>query len=360
LATFVSFMEKSHPILYGITSADELLNVVYPAGISKDRIFFLHDSGVPEADFSAWRGNWGVDKTLRLPGGESAKSLQSVSETWEFLMNAGADRHSVLIHVGGGAVCDAGGFAASCFKRGIDFIHVPTTLLAMVDASVGGKTGINFRGVKNVIGTFQMPKAVVIQPGFLVSLPERELLSGYAEMIKHGLISDSEHLDEVKYAFSTGKAPGMDLIRKSIEIKRKVVEADPKEEGVRATLNFGHTVGHALESLADGKLLHGEAVAAGMWVELKISEQLAGFPQEFTRHFALWAAPLWKRVEWSRFSGGEMLQKMLHDKKNRDGKMGMVLLKNPGCAVWNQTVDSDLFLRVWNELLQEADARTNH
>lgn len=353
-------MVNTHPILYGINSADELLSLLYPAGISKERVFFLQDAGVPEEDFLAWRGSWGENKTLRQPGGESAKSLQSIKEIWEFLMNSGADRHSVLILLGGGAVCDAGGFAASCFKRGIDFIHVPTTLLAMVDASVGGKTGINFAGVKNVIGTFQMPRAVVIQPRFLESLPVRELLSGYAEMIKHGLISDTDHLNDVKNAFSTGKAPGMELIRRSVEIKRKVVEADPKEEGFRAILNFGHTVGHALESLSDGKLLHGEAVAVGMWAELKISEKLVGFPGEFTRHFALWTAPLRERAELFRFSGEAMLQKMLHDKKNRDGKIGMVLMKSPGNASWDGTVEPEIFLGVWKELLQEADSGNDY
>jgi 3-dehydroquinate synthase len=223
-----------------------------------------------------------------------------------------------------------------------------------VDASVGGKTGINFGEVKNSIGTFAMPKAVVIRQEFLKSLPARELLSGYAEMIKHGLIANSDHLEQVKKAFQHKTIPSAELIRDSIEIKRKIVESDPLEKGARALLNFGHTVGHAIESASEGNLLHGEAVAAGLWVEMKISEQAAGLDSQVTDGFASWAFPLWERVNWREIDPVRLFEKMKHDKKNRDGEIGMTLLKKPGHAIWGNTVPKDLIEKVWGRITEDA------
>jgi 3-dehydroquinate synthase len=348
-------MEATHPIFYGITSAEELLNLVFTGSSAPKSVFFLHDDGVPETNFWNWAGDAAEEgQVMKISGGESAKTIEVIQSIWQFLLNRNADRHSLLIHVGGGALCDAGGFAASCFMRGIDFVHVPTTLLSMVDASVGGKTGINFGEVKNSIGTFAMPKAVVIRQEFLKSLPARELLSGYAEMIKHGLIANSDHLEQVKKAFQHKTIPSAELIRDSIEIKRKIVESDPLEKGARALLNFGHTVGHAIESASEGNLLHGEAVAAGLWVEMKISEQAAGLDSQVTDGFASWAFPLWERVNWREIDPVRLFEKMKHDKKNRDGEIGMTLLKKPGHAIWGNTVPKDLIEKVWGRITEDA------
>jgi 3-dehydroquinate synthase len=348
-------MEVTHPIYYGTKSADELLNMLFPGGSAPKSVFFLHDAGVPEADFRKWAGHAAKDgQVMKISGGESAKTVEVIQSVWQFLLDRNADRHSLLIHLGGGALCDAGGFAASCFKRGIDFVHVPTTLLSMVDASVGGKTGINFGEIKNSIGTFAMPKAVVIRPEFLNSLPSRELLSGYAEMIKHGLIADPDHLEQVEKEFKNKAIPSAELIRNSIEIKRKIVESDPLEKGARALLNFGHTVGHAIESISEGKFLHGEAVASGLWVEMKISERAAGLAPQVTDHFASWAFPLWERVNWMEINPVRLFGKMNHDKKNRDGQIGMTLLSKPGHAIWGNTIEKEWIKKAWMQILEET------
>ena len=216
------------------------------------------------------------------PGGESGKSLEQVVRIWEFLSEKGARRNAVLVNIGGGLVTDIGGFAASCFKRGIHCINIPTTLLAQVDASVGGKTGVNFRGLKNEIGTFALPEKVIIDTVFLKTLPFRQLLSGYAEMLKHALLAGEETLSallkiDLRKTTAQQLAP---LVKESVGIKAVVVENDPEERGIRRALNFGHTVGHALESVAitaGEEWYHGDAVAYGMLAELFISAQKWGF-----------------------------------------------------------------------------------
>lgn len=348
-------MEVTHPILYEVASAAELLKMLFSEGTLPKSVLFLHDAGVPEADFNHWAGYVADSgQVMQISGGESVKTLEVIQTIWQFLLHNHADRDALLINIGGGAVCDAGGFAASCFKRGIHFVHVPTTLLSMVDASIGGKTGINFGGIKNSIGSFAMPKAVVICAEFLHTLSQRELLSGYAEMIKHGLIADSDHLHHLSKSFQNRAIPSSELIRDSIEIKRKIVESDPLEKGPRALLNFGHTVGHAIESASQGKLLHGEAVAAGMWVEMTISEICTGLNTEVAATFASWAFPLWQRVDWTGMDAEVLFEKMKQDKKNRNGQIGITLLESPGRAIWGKTMDKETFLQAWTSILKKV------
>lgn len=208
-------------------------------------------------------------EVIELEPGEESKDINVISHVWQTLTEFGANKKSLIINLGGGVVSDAGGFAASTFKRGIDFINVPTTLLSIVDASVGGKTGINFSGIKNLIGTITQPKRVFIETRFLETLPEKHLTNGFAEIIKAALIQDKKFF----YSFNSAHIKNfadVDMISRSISIKSKIVNKDPNEKGVRKILNFGHTIGHAVESLFFEKaesLLHGEAIAIGMAVE---------------------------------------------------------------------------------------------
>ncbi|HDR51850.1 MAG TPA: 3-dehydroquinate synthase, partial [Mariniphaga anaerophila] len=191
-------------------------------------------------------------KKIILPPGENNKKLESVTKIWEFLSKNGADRKSLLINIGGGMLTDLAGFAASTFKRGIDFLNIPTTLLSQVDASVGGKTGINFNGLKNEIGTFKKPVAVIIDTEFLKTIDHLNFLSGFAEMIKHGLIKNTDHLDELK-SFdleNINYKSLLQIIQNSVNVKEYFVINDPTEKNIRKGLNFGHTAGHAFESLA--------------------------------------------------------------------------------------------------------------
>ncbi|MBI2720992.1 MAG: 3-dehydroquinate synthase [Bacteroidetes bacterium] len=212
-------------------------------------------------------------EVIELEPGEESKDIHVISHVWQTLTEFGANKKSLIINLGGGVVSDAGGFVASTFKRGIDFINVPTTLLSMVDASVGGKTGINFAGIKNLIGTITQPKGVFIDTRFLETLPARHIVNGSAEIIKAALIRDRKFFDNINSARIKNFAEE-DVISKSISIKSKVVKIDPDEKGFRKILNFGHTIGHAVESLFFEKpepLLHGEAIAIGMAVESYIS-----------------------------------------------------------------------------------------
>ena len=220
------------------------------------------------------------------------KNLETLAYVWKELGDKGASRHSLLINLGGGMVTDLGGFAASTFKRGIKYINIPTTLLAMVDASVGGKTGINFNGLKNEIGVFSPAESVLIDANFLKSLDIRNLLSGYAEMLKHGLISTHDHwIELLKFDFNNIDYKVLQtLVGKSVQIKQDIVEQDPFVRGIRNALNLGHTVGHAFESLAletQHPILHGYAVAWGIVCELYFSHIKTGFPKDKLRQTIL-------------------------------------------------------------------------
>src|SRR3989339_550884 len=216
---------------------------------------------------------------ITIPAGENEKNIETVKNIWKKMFNFGLDRQSLLINLGGGVICDVGGFAASTFMRGIEFINIPTTLLAQVDASVGGKTGVNFNEIKNAIGVFKNPVAVIIDVATLKTLPKRELIAAFGEIIKHGVISGREYFN-----FITSKKPGeftedelIKIIKQSIKIKSDIVKKDPEENGLRKVLNFVHTIGHAIESLSwktDKPLLHGEAIAIGMIAESKLAQSM--------------------------------------------------------------------------------------
>ncbi len=269
------------------------------------------------------------------------KTLETLSAVWTLLGKNGGTRHSLLINLGGGMVTDLGGFAASTFKRGIKYINIPTTLLSMVDASVGGKTGINFNGLKNEIGVFNSPSTVIIDTAFLKTLDDKNIRSGYAEMLKHGLISNREHLNEL-LAFDLFE-PDLrklgEMVGRSVEVKEGIVEADPFEQGIRKALNLGHTVGHAFESFALKKdaVLHGYAVAWGMVCELYLSCMKCGFPTDVMRECVCFIKENYGRFEFSCDDYPTLLEFMNHDKKNTSGVINFTLLKDVGDIAINQT-----------------------
>ena len=259
----------------------------------------------------------------------------------------GGDRKSVLINIGGGVVTDLGGFVAATFKRGIDFINIPTTLLAMVDASVGGKTGVDLGNLKNQVGVIEQPKMVLIFPEFLNTLEERQLKSGFAEMLKHGLIMDDVYWNHL--CADSGDAYQQAEIKTSIKIKGAIVVQDPTEKNIRKKLNFGHTLGHAIESYflkstERETLLHGEAIAIGMVLEAYLSHKLTGLSKieldEIKRNFAKQYAP----VKFSKLEIDTILELLKHDKKNAHGNINFVLLNSIGNAVIDVKVSSE-FLR---------------
>lgn len=323
--------------------------------VGPDRLFVLTDTTTLALCWPV------VDKMACLAGAQmitigasdEAKTLDSVSHVWSQLQSGGATRHSLLVNLGGGMVTDLGGFAASTFKRGIRFVNVPTTLLAMVDASVGGKTGFNFGGLKNEVGVFRNASAVIVDTTFLRTLDRANILSGYAEMLKHALIS----------APSTqgGATAGMlaELLRfnveqpdlgvlgrmvaESVAVKQRVVLEDPTEQGLRKALNLGHTVGHAFEALALTRqpVLHGYAVAWGLVCELFLSAVRCGFPTERLRQVARFVFSHYGRMAITCDDYPTLLQLMTHDKKNTAGRINFTLLADVGDLRLDQTASKE-------------------
>ncbi len=295
-------------------------------------IFILVDSNTEKhclPRFLEWFPEATSVKPIRIPAGEEHKHLQSCELVWRALSEQGADRNSLLINLGGGVVCDLGGFVAATFKRGIAFINIPTTLLAMVDASVGGKTGVDFDGLKNQIGVIQDPELVTVWPEFLQTLPKREVFSGFAEMLKHGLIQDADYWKQLKQADPAGNFA--EYITTSVAIKAAVVKEDPKEKGLRKILNYGHTLGHAVESyfLASHDLptlLHGEAIAIGMIMEAYLSRQLCDLPQSSLEDITRTIHRFFPKVDIPEASWAAIIRLLEFDKKNSHGKIQFVLL----------------------------------
>lgn len=300
-----------------------------------DSIFFLVDTNTRGFCLSIIdRKMIAEQNIIEIESGEEHKTLESVARIWSVLSSRGARRNAVLVNVGGGLVTDVGGFAASCFKRGIKCVNIPTTLLAQVDASVGGKTGINFNGLKNEIGTFSIPGSVIIDSCFLKTLSDRQILSGFAEMLKHALLKGGEHFKEIMEI-----TPGqmrqddfVDLIRESVNVKAEIVENDPKESGVRKALNLGHTVGHAIESCAiarGAELYHGDAVAYGIIAELFLSVNKMGFDPALYSRIRRFITGMYPPYRLSA-DADELYTLMLHDKKNEREGVNFTLLRQPG------------------------------
>lgn len=276
-------------------------------------------------------------RTIEVRSGEHSKDLEVCRALWEHLSGLGADRTALLICLGGGVVTDLGGFVAGAYMRGIRTIHVPTTLMGMVDAAIGGKTAIDLAGIKNLVGLFAPPLATYVHTGFLRSLGKRELLNGVAEMIKHGLVRDAAHWNDVRRAPLHDLGALAPLIVRSAAIKSAVVCEDPRESGPRKLLNYGHSIGHALEAFAlegaGGGLLHGEAVAVGMVCEGWLSWRLGLLAREKMDAAQEHLVGLFPRFALQATDHHRVIELMRSDKKNRDGGFRFTLLTDIGTAV---------------------------
>lgn len=332
---------------------------------SYESIFVLTDITTKE---NCWPAISGFDclkhaHLITIGPTDTNKNINSLTHVWQALDDKGATRHSCLINLGGGMVTDLGGFAAATFKRGIDFINIPTTLLAMVDAAVGGKTGINFNGLKNEIGAFSEATYVIIQTTFLQTLDKHNILSGYAEMLKHGLISDEQHWAELlrfePINAGSSESPAsktehleqlQQMLKTSIKVKEDIVSKDPKENGLRRALNFGHTFGHAFESLSLQRstetqqtgmffrpaILHGYAVAYGIICELYLSATKLDFPTAKMRQTVDFIKNFYGNFPITCDDYREIIRLMKHDKKNVTGEINFTLLADIGDIRINQ------------------------
>lgn len=288
----------------------------------------LIESGLPE------------HQLIVVRSGEEQKNLQTCALIWEEMTEMALDRHALMVVIGGGVLGDMGGFCAATYKRGIDFVLIPTTLLAQVDASIGGKLGIDFNGFKNHIGVFQQPALTLLHAGFLRTLPAAELRSGFAEVIKHCLISDREMFETI----SASDVNGQDwdtLLKHSVSFKARVTQEDPKEKGLRKILNAGHTIGHAVESLllSSGKrILHGEAIAIGLISEAFIARERKMLREEEFAMICAYITRIFGKISLTETEIKDSSKMTLQDKKNKDNRVLCVLLDGIGTCKWDQEI----------------------
>lgn len=332
---------SDYDILLGPCSAS-LPDVI--AGFTNSKIFILTDENtntycLPSLKPILKNKDYSI---CIIPAGEKNKNIDTCIKVWSAMTEAQLDRNSVMINLGGGVIMDLGGFCASTYKRGIAFIQVPTTLLSQVDASIGGKLGIDFEGYKNHIGIFRFPHTVLIDPVFLNTLSDRELRSGYAEIIKHSLIADGKDWQNLSHIKKLRSQNWTKIIRQSLEVKRKIVIADPFEKNERKLLNFGHTIGHAIESQymdTEKPLLHGEAIAAGMIYETKLSTTYLGLSDlkatEIINYIReIYGDPVKLELE-------KLMPTMKQDKKNSQNKISFSLLADIGVSKWDILLSDD-------------------
>ena len=338
-------MDATHNIIYTSQPAEAAAKLV--AEISPDRVALLFDEETARLFADDFKNVAPGIPTLPIVigRGDAHKHLDTLAAVWQQLSTGGMTRHSLLLCIGGGMVTDLGGFAAATFKRGIRFVNVPTTLLAMVDAAVGGKTGINFGGLKNEVGVFNDSKFVILDTEFLKTLDAENICSGYAEMLKHGLIS-TETMWEELVSFDLDKPDLKQLQRMvgdSVKVKERIVEQDPHEQGIRKALNLGHTFGHAFESWALKRkpILHGYAVAFGLIPELYLSVAKTGFPTEKMRQTVNFIKEFYGTLDITCDDYDELIELMHHDKKNQNGIINFTMLGGIGDIRINQTATTE-------------------
>jgi len=327
--TYVYFDNDPAPLL------DRIISDINPNGL-----FVLADTNTAQYVLPRLSGSKCLQTacTIVVPCGEINKSMESLGNVWKALAHHDANRHSLLVCVGGGMVTDLGGFAAATFKRGIQYINVPTTLLGAVDASVGGKTGINYGGLKNEVGAFHSPAAVVVTASLLATLHAEEMLSGWAEMLKHALLSDPAMVASLISSHPTSCSDPhlLRLMQDSMQVKQQIVAKDPFEGGERRALNFGHTAGHAFESLSikrKSPVPHGYAVAFGMVVELILSNFALGFPSAEMNNVVRYIKDNYGTFEITCHNYEQLLDYMRHDKKNNGEGINFTLLRQIGDPV---------------------------
>lgn len=308
---------------------------------SFSKIFILVDENTHEYCLPVLLGNMETDlgfEILEIEAGEEMKNIQTANQLWEILTEMQADRKALVINLGGGVITDMGGFVASTYKRGIQFINIPTTLLSMCDASIGGKTGIDLMHFKNMVGTFTFPEQIFIYPKFLETLPFKELRSGFAEMLKHGLIADQAHWENLVHINKLDTESVTPYIETSMNIKQNVVDQDFHEKNIRKTLNFGHTIGHAIESLClsqGNPILHGEAVAAGMICEAHLSYLEGLLSGEDAKVIIESIQKYYPYLDISDFKDEDIFALLLNDKKNVDSKINFSLLSGIGTCIFD-------------------------
>lgn len=321
--------------------------------LKPSKLFILVDENTHEYCLPTVLGNLETEipfEIIEIEAGEELKTIETATQLWEILSEFEADRKSLMLNLGGGVITDLGGFVASTYKRGIPFINLPTTLLGMCDASIGGKTGIDHQFLKNIVGTFAEPQQIFVYPDFLLTLPFVELRSGFAEMLKHGLIADEKHWKDLSSIENLNPESIYPFIETSMKIKQNVVEIDFKEQNIRKTLNFGHTIGHAVESLflqSNQLNPHGEAVALGMICETHLSFLENLINAEMEEEIIKKIRKFYPYISINAFSSEQLLALMKNDKKNSDGKISFSLIDKIGncqfdCSVSGENIISAL------------------
>jgi 3-dehydroquinate synthase len=320
-------------------------------------LFIIVDSSTNDVCLPKFLPYLETDLTIEIiefDAGEANKNIDTCVEIWKVLTELGADRKSLILNLGGGVVTDLGGFVASTFKRGIDFIHIPTTLLSMVDASVGGKNGVDLGNLKNQIGVINVPKMVLIDTQYLETLPQNEMRSGLAEMLKHGLIYDKTYWEQFLDLKAIDFADFDALIYRSVAIKNEIVIQDPTEKNIRKALNFGHTLGHAIESYFlenENKttLLHGEAIAVGMILESFISLDKKLISSEEYIQIKSTIKSIYDDVIFNENDIKPIMELLIHDKKNEFGTIQFALIESIGKIKINQLVENELILTAFQD-----------
>lgn len=349
---------ENYSVFFAEHGFQNLSQILANGGYSK--IFILTDSNTTEYCLPYFLQR--LETTLafeiiEIEDGEVNKTIETCFEVWSVLSEYEADRKAIFISLGGGVVTDLGGFVAATYKRGIDFISVPTTLLAMVDASVGGKTGVDLGGLKNQVGLFANPQMVLVDANFLETLPGNEMRSGLAEMYKHGLIADISYWNQLKDLSNFTTNDLELLIYHSVQLKNEIVLQDPKEKNIRKKLNFGHTLGHAIESYHLNNdelptLLHGEAVAIGMILESNLSLQKGYISELFYNEIKTVLNAVFPQILLSEKDIEACLQLLVHDKKNELGCVNFTLIKENGVAVINEEVTTEMIINAFTDYLR--------
>ncbi len=336
---------KDYTIYFGEAGYKYLVAYIKEKKYSK--IFILSDTHTHECCVYAFLQRLPFEvEVIEVEAGEEHKNLETCLSLWQTLSDLEGDRKSLLINIGGGVVTDMGGFVASTFMRGIDFINIPTSLLAMVDASIGGKTGVDLGVLKNQIGVINNPQLLLIDVNYLNTLPKEEFRSGLAEMFKHGLIQSAAYWEKMKQLSDLTTDDLEEIIYESVLIKHRVVEQDPREQGLRKILNFGHTLGHAIESYClahrPKRLLHGEAVAIGMVLAAFLSHKLLHFSWEKVEEIKAILLDYFPKEEFSTQEIATIQDLLKYDKKNAYGRIYFVLLEEIGKPKWNIEVEESL------------------
>ncbi|MBM3434750.1 MAG: 3-dehydroquinate synthase [Bacteroidetes bacterium] len=340
---------KGYSIFIGDDVYDTIRSFLYQFEFSDHKVFVLSDNNSRKYCLPRLMSNiqlFQKVKILEIRDGEEYKTIETCQQLWYELSENNADRNSMLINLGGGVITDLGGFVAATFKRGIRYLNIPTTLLSMVDASIGGKVGVDMKGLKNQIGLFSNPQAVFAIPEFLDTLPQRQIHSGFSEVIKHAIIYDKQYWDELVAKPLTGIKRWKEIIDWSAEIKNYFIMEDPLDTGFRKVLNFGHTIGHAVETFSlqndTHPLLHGEAVAIGMICELYISHIQAKMPKDEMDEVIKYIMSCFKYYSFRSGNFDLVVEYMKHDKKNTGENFNFTLLTSIGNSLISQEVDIKL------------------